>query len=326
MKGDWLGKFRRERRGRARVRRAAWRLEQAERERAWALVVARAEGLSVRMTAEAAGLSPSRVHQLTKDAEVDALGELRAAGWPAPEDPEGSDDEELSGRASIAERLVDEVGWIRQCADWIDHLDHESYPPAPTSAPRPDFPDRANVVVDFARVSAILRRIAFDVDELARARNVGRPDRRPRRRRSPGRAPPPARRAGPGVRRVHPQEEPCRGTPPGRARQPGTPTRPNGTTAARRTKTRTPCTTRSGPGPPDPAPPALPTSVTPSGDRRHGTFPAWSRPAMSTHLRPRHLRRKHRPGRTAPTAPTQSPTPSVAAASTSQGTPPASPT
>ncbi|MFJ4013953.1 hypothetical protein [Streptomyces sp. NPDC090026] len=121
-----MTKFRRERRVLARVRRAAWRLEQAERERAWALVAARAEGLSVRATAEAAGLSPSRVHQLTKDADLDALGaalgELRAAGWPAPEDPEGSDDEELSGRASIAERLVDEVGWIRQCADWIEHL------------------------------------------------------------------------------------------------------------------------------------------------------------------------------------------------------------
>ncbi|MFC9261263.1 hypothetical protein ACFT25_15750 [Streptomyces hydrogenans] len=68
----------------------------------------------MRKTAEAAGLSPSRVHQLTKDADLDALdvvlGELRAAGWPAPEDPEGGDDEELSGRASIAERLVDEVG------------------------------------------------------------------------------------------------------------------------------------------------------------------------------------------------------------------------
>ncbi|GAA3084301.1 hypothetical protein GCM10017562_62540 [Streptomyces roseofulvus] len=77
-----------------------------------------------------------------------------------------------SGRASVAERLVDEVGWIRQCADWIDHLDHESYPPAANLRPEADFPDRANVVVDFARVSAILRRIAFDVDELARARNV----------------------------------------------------------------------------------------------------------------------------------------------------------
>ncbi|MGW6562737.1 hypothetical protein [Streptomyces hydrogenans] len=151
------------------MRRVAWRLEQAERERAWALVAARVEGVSVRKAAEAAGLSPSRVHQLTKDAGLDALdvvlGELRAAGWPAPEDLEGSDDEELSGRASVAERLVDEVGWI-------DHLDRESYPPVANRRPEADFPERANVVVDFARVSAILRRIAFDVDELARARNV----------------------------------------------------------------------------------------------------------------------------------------------------------
>ncbi|MFE5514168.1 hypothetical protein ACFQ9J_26910 [Streptomyces sp. NPDC056529] len=186
MKGDWLGKVRRQRRVLARVRRAAWRLEQAERERAWALLAARVEGVSVRKAAEAAGLSPSRVHQLTKDADLDALdvvlGELRAAGWPAPEDPEGSDDEELSGRASVAERLVDGVGWIRQYADWVDHLDRESYPPAVNLRPEADFPDRANVVVDSARVSAILRRIAFDVDELARARSVedlaGRPCRR----------------------------------------------------------------------------------------------------------------------------------------------------
>ncbi|MFD5768246.1 hypothetical protein ACFWIN_20815 [Streptomyces sp. NPDC127049] len=176
MKGDWLGKFRRERRVLARVRRAAWRLEQAERERVWALVAARAAGLSVRATAEAAGLSPTRVHQLTKDADMDALdvvlSELRAAGWPAPENPDGSGDEELLGRASIAERLVDEVGCIRQCADWIDHLDRESYPPAANLRPEADFPDQANVVVNPARVSAILHRIAFDVDELARARNV----------------------------------------------------------------------------------------------------------------------------------------------------------
>ncbi|MFE1271294.1 hypothetical protein [Streptomyces sp. NPDC058758] len=176
MKGDWLGKVRRQRRVLARVRRAAWRLEQAERERAWALVAARVEGVSVRKAAEAAGLSPSRVHQLTKDADLDALdvvlGELRAAGWTAPEDPEGSDDEELSGRASVAERLVDEVGWIRQCADWIDHLDRESYMPVADLCSDADFPDRANVAVDSARLSAILRRIAFGVDELARARNV----------------------------------------------------------------------------------------------------------------------------------------------------------
>jgi hypothetical protein len=36
----------------------------------------------------AAGLAPSRVHQLVAAADLDALdaalGELRAAGWPAP--------------------------------------------------------------------------------------------------------------------------------------------------------------------------------------------------------------------------------------------------
>ncbi|WP_322756038.1 hypothetical protein [Frankia sp. Cas3] len=131
MNDDWWVGFRRERRVLARVRRAAWRLEQAERERVWALASARAEGVSVRKVAEAAGLSPSRVHQLTRDANADALdtglGELRAAGWPAPEDPAGSDDEELSGREQVADRLDDEVGWIRRCADWLDHLEREPY-------------------------------------------------------------------------------------------------------------------------------------------------------------------------------------------------------
>ncbi|MFE7244438.1 hypothetical protein [Streptomyces sp. NPDC057580] len=173
---EWLKKFRRERRVLARVRRAAWRLEQAERERVWALAAARHEKVSVRKVAEAAGLSPTRVHQLTKGADLDALdaalGLLRAAGWPAPEDPDGSDDEELSGRASIAERLQDEVAWVRQCAEWIDHLDSKPYPPAANLRPEGDFPDTCAVPIRLPRVAAILRRIAFDVEELARARCV----------------------------------------------------------------------------------------------------------------------------------------------------------
>jgi hypothetical protein len=48
-------------------------------------------------------LSPSRVHQLVAAADLDkldaALGEPRAAGWPAAEDPDGDDDAELDGRA-----------------------------------------------------------------------------------------------------------------------------------------------------------------------------------------------------------------------------------
>ena len=126
--------WRRERRVLLRVSRAAWRLEQAERERSWALASARAEGVSIRVLAAAAGLSSSRVHQIVAAADLDvldaALGELRAAGWPAPEDPDGDDDAELVGRELIADRLSDEVSWLRQCADWLAHLDADSYPPA----------------------------------------------------------------------------------------------------------------------------------------------------------------------------------------------------
>ncbi len=66
---------RRERRVLTRVSRAAWRLEQAERERTWALVSARAEGISIRTLAAAIGLSPSRVHQIVADADLDAARE-----------------------------------------------------------------------------------------------------------------------------------------------------------------------------------------------------------------------------------------------------------
>jgi hypothetical protein len=169
---DRVAAWRRERR----VSRAAWRLDQAERERAWALASARAEGVSIRKLAAAAGLSPARVHQITAAADLDeldaALGELWAAGWPAPEDPGGDDDAELDGRDLICDRLVDEVGWIRQYAGWLAHLHTSEYPPAVNLRPDGDHPGRALVMVDLPRVAAILQRVAADVDELARARRV----------------------------------------------------------------------------------------------------------------------------------------------------------
>jgi len=147
-----MAAWRRERQVLRRVSRAAWRLEQAERERAWALASARAEGVSIRTLAAAAGLSPARVHQITAGADLDeldaALGELRAAGWPAPEDPGGDDDAELDGRDLICDRLLDEVNWIRQCAGWLTHLHTSGYPPAVNLRPEGDHPDRAHVVVD----------------------------------------------------------------------------------------------------------------------------------------------------------------------------------
>ena len=157
----------------ARVCRAAWRLEQAGRERTWALVSARAEGISIRILAAAAGLSTSRVRQIVADADLDALdaalGEPRAG--PPPEDPDSGEDTELGGRDSIADRLSDEVSWLRQCADWLAHLDADSYPPAVSLRPSADWPDRAVVAAGLARVRAVIDRIAA-VDELARARRA----------------------------------------------------------------------------------------------------------------------------------------------------------
>jgi hypothetical protein len=55
-----------------------------------------------------------------------ALGELRAAGWPAPGHPDSGEDAELGGRDNIADRPSDELSWLRQCADWLSHLAADS--------------------------------------------------------------------------------------------------------------------------------------------------------------------------------------------------------
>jgi hypothetical protein len=116
------------------------------------------------------------VHQIVADADLDAvtaaLGELRAAGWPAPEDPDSDEDADLDGRDHLADRLSDEVDWLRQCAGWLRQLDGGGYPPAVSLCPSADWPDRALVTVDLARVAAVIDRIAADVDELTRARQV----------------------------------------------------------------------------------------------------------------------------------------------------------
>jgi hypothetical protein len=126
---------RRERRVLTRVSRGAWGLEQAERERTWALVSARAEGISIRTPGhgDRAVTLPGAPAQLVAAADLDALdalGELRAAGWPSPEDPDSGDDTELDGGDNVADRLSDEVSWLRQCAGWLAQLDTGSYPPA----------------------------------------------------------------------------------------------------------------------------------------------------------------------------------------------------
>jgi hypothetical protein len=81
-------------------------------------------------------------------------------GWPAPEDPDTSEDTELDGRDPIADRLTDEVEWLRHCAGWLHHLHVQTYPPVVNLRPVSDWPDTAPVVADLPRIQAILERIA----------------------------------------------------------------------------------------------------------------------------------------------------------------------
>jgi len=126
-----------------RVSRAAWRLEQAGRERSWALASARAEGVSVRKLAAAAGLSPARVHQIAAAVDLDgldaALGELRAAGWPTPDQPRRFSSpwrrrtSARSGPLSVKNRSKDSgsssAGNPDSCSRWASDRNRTGIPP-----------------------------------------------------------------------------------------------------------------------------------------------------------------------------------------------------
>ncbi|WP_159026592.1 hypothetical protein [Streptomyces vietnamensis] len=154
----------------ARVRRATWRLEQAERERLWALVAARAEGVSVRKASEAVGLSPPRVHQLTQDVAVDVLdaglGELWAAGWPAPEDLNAGGDAEPARRAVAAGRLDPPVRAVGRTPS-VGEFSAGGEPAARSRFSRPARGGRGS-----GEGGGRAARVAFDVEELVRVRAV----------------------------------------------------------------------------------------------------------------------------------------------------------
>ena len=59
----------------------------------------------------------------------------------------GRRDQELTGRELVAERLVDEVQWLRDCASlaaWRREM--AEYPPVVNLGPDADHPDRRNIV------------------------------------------------------------------------------------------------------------------------------------------------------------------------------------
>jgi len=156
---------------RARLKRASFRLEMAQLERTWAVVSAHREGSSVREIASSVGLSATRVHQLLADSErapiEQGLSALRELGWPAPEDPHDDD------AATVAARIADEATLLRRCAEWLKQLgDSDSRKPVVNLRPKSDWPDTDNVLVDQGRVQRIMRRMAGDLEELARARRV----------------------------------------------------------------------------------------------------------------------------------------------------------
>ena len=160
--------FERKQRIRKRLSRASFRLEMAELERIWAIVSAQREGLSVRDIAREVGLSPTRVHQLVTSPQADcvepALSVLREAGWPAPEDPVPGAEEQIS------DRLVEEAETLISCAKWLEAIAAGEIAAVNL---RPD-DDRLPYFgrVDQARVVRVLRRVAHDLEELARARRV----------------------------------------------------------------------------------------------------------------------------------------------------------
>jgi hypothetical protein len=146
---------RRELRVLARVSRAAWRLDQAERERTWALVSARAERISIRTLATASGLSPSRVHQIVANADLEPRSRRsvscgQQAGRPS-KTPTAM--RTLTWTAAATSPTACRTKWTGcDSARAGRQLDGGSYPPTDNLRPAFDWPDRAVVAVDLARV------------------------------------------------------------------------------------------------------------------------------------------------------------------------------
>ena len=161
--------FRRQKQIRIRLARASFRLEMAELERIWAIVSAHREGLSVRDIARHVGLGPTRVHQLVTSPQADSVEHaqsvLREVGWPAPEDSRPAAEEQ------VADRLIEEAAALVSCVEWLESLSTQETPVV-NLRPEDDYPETDYVSVDQSRVIRVLRRIAHDLEEPARARRV----------------------------------------------------------------------------------------------------------------------------------------------------------
>ena len=155
-----------------RLRLAVFRLDAAQEERTWAIVSAHQQGLAIRRIAAATGLSATRVHQLLTAAATEGipawLSRLREPGEPASAADEGA---APAPEAALREHLAEEVAALRRCLGWLEQ-DACGAPVVVNLRPDNDV-EAEFVAFDRPRILRVLARIAADLDELARAHEVG---------------------------------------------------------------------------------------------------------------------------------------------------------
>jgi hypothetical protein len=147
----------------SRLRLAATRLDDANRERVWAVAAAHKAGLSIRQIAEATALSSSRVHQILHDNEAqgipDWLDDFRTRESPA-------DDPPAIGKSTAAQILLStEVAILCRCIDWLKQLESERWVVEELGPITEVGGER--VLLDRRQVLRILSRIAAELDGLA---------------------------------------------------------------------------------------------------------------------------------------------------------------
>jgi len=135
-----------------RLRTANLRLADAQLERMWAIKSSHEAGLSIRQIASATGLSASRVHQVVNSEEPVTI-------------PVWVTDLGNPTEGQTPNRLVAEVGLMRQCVRWLHQLERgEDF----IVNMMPDTERETEYVrFDRPRVIRILERIVADLDQLA---------------------------------------------------------------------------------------------------------------------------------------------------------------
>lgn len=137
------------------------RLEEAQQERIWAIGAAKVAGLSIRKIAAATNLSPTRVHQLLQDPEVDEIATWLSQLKHQDQHQAKPDDDQV---ALLAHRLEAEIEVLRWCLDWLDK--HNRGERVVVNLVPDTDSGRNFVSFDLPRILRVLHRITADLDEL----------------------------------------------------------------------------------------------------------------------------------------------------------------